>query len=242
VSEKHIGYFRLVEACDGPGCPVCGYLEDDSRRQLTTLFQEHVTDVATRRQLRESWGLCNWHTWMVLDTRPTASSVAIVYADLLRVCRQRVEARDTRRSGLLARLRSRLRGAAMNDPASDYRGRPRCPLCTQLRATEAHCLDAVLHHADDPTFESAYQRSAGLCIPHLLGVVERGSGTSSVEAIVQRTLSKWQALRGDLERFVAKHEYRSTEPISREETRAYELALEVLAGRRTLFGSDMRRG
>jgi hypothetical protein len=100
----------------------------------------------------------------------------------------------------------------------------------------------VLRHADDPAFEAAYQRSAGLCIPHLLGLVERRSDTARAEAIVQRTLSKWQALRGDLERFVAKHEYRSTEPISREETRAYELALEVLAGRRTLFGSDMRRG
>ena len=243
MTEKYIAYFRLVDACDGPGCPVCSYLEADSRRQLSILFDAHVTDVATRQRLRASWGLCNWHTWMVHDTRATATGVAIVSEDLLRVCQQRMAARAGPRGRPLARLLGWLRsprGQASPRPVVEYRARPRCALCAQLRLTEAHCLDAVLRFVHDPDFDRAYRRSAGLCVPHLLGAVERGSG-AGVATIVERTLAKWQTLRDNLERFVAKHEYRSAETISPEETRSHELALEILAGRRGLFGNHMHR-
>jgi hypothetical protein len=232
VPGKSIGYFRLVEACDRAGCPVCAYLDEDSRRQILTLFDEHVTDVATRRRLRDAWGLCNWHTWLALDTRATATGVAIVYEDLLRVCHDRFQAASDapadRRPGFLTRARRRLGGlvgrrpppAARARAVAAYRERPRCTVCTTLRTTEAQCLDTVVDFADDPELERAYDRSAGLCVPHLVAATERGPATPGVETLVRRTLSKWQGLRGALEQFVAKHEYRNTTPFTAEEARA----------------------
>src|SRR5207249_994859 len=133
---------------------------EESRRQVRTLFDERVTDVTTRRQLRESWGLCNWHTWIAVDTRPTASGIAILYEDLLRVCHERVRDRRDRRPGPMTRLRAWLRGFAVQAPAgpvssvvADYGARPRCALCAQLRISEAHCLDALLRFAEDPELD-----------------------------------------------------------------------------------------
>lgn len=240
MTGKSIGYFRLVEACDGPGCPVCAYLDADSRRQLTTLFEEHVTDVATRRKLRASNGLCNWHTWMALEVRPAVTGVAIVYEDLLRVCHERVRAAGDRRQGRLARLRSWVRDTVGRARRANPAQRDRCAVCVQLRTAEAHCLEAVLRFADDSEFERAYRRSGGLCLPHLLDVAARGAATPGVETIVRRTLATWQAVRGDLRRFVAKHEYRNTEPIGGDEARAYQRAFEILAGGRNIFGNDLR--
>lgn len=252
MTEKYIGYFRLLEACDRPGCPVCAYLDDVSRRQITTLFDEHVTDVTTRQHLRASWGLCSWHAWQALDARATATGVAIVYEDLLRVCHERlahrgIAAEGPRHSGRAGRLRAWLRaifGKApprfMRGAVAAYRDRPRCALCADLRLTEAHCLDALIHFADDPQFSKAYERSAGLCLPHLVAVMERGSCARSLQTIVQRTLAKWQDLRSDLEKFVTKHEYRSSSPFSDVERRSTHLALELLAGRRNILGNDMR--
>jgi hypothetical protein len=257
VSEKYIGFFRLLEACEGPGCPVCAYLEEATRRQVHTLFDEHVTDVTTRQRLRASWGLCNWHAWLAIDTRATASGVAILCEDLLRVCHARLashhDPRPAKRPGLVTRVRSWLQAIAERAPlgraparlfsraVAEYRERPRCTLCAQLSDTEAQCLDSVLHFAEDPQFGAAYQRSAGLCVPHLVAAMERGSG-AGLETIVSRTLAKWQALRSDLAHFVSKHEYRSSSPITEAESRSYHLALELLAGRRNVFGNDMRRG
>lgn len=234
---------------------MCACLEGESRRHLSALFYEHVTDVTTRRRFRDSWGLCNWHTWMIVDTRPSATGVAILYEDLLRVCHERLAAarergsrdepaRDARPRGLLARvgssltrLVSRLRATGRGAASP----RVECPLCAQLRLSEAHGLETVLQFAEDPEFARAYERSSGLCIPHLLGVMDRGADSPGLAPIVRQTLAKWQTLRSDLANFVAKHEYRSASPISAEEIRACERALHILAGARNLFGNDMRR-
>ena len=57
-------YFKLFDRLDGPGCPICGIVIDDSRAYLDSVLYERVTDVPTREGLRESFGLCNPHTWL----------------------------------------------------------------------------------------------------------------------------------------------------------------------------------
>jgi hypothetical protein len=49
-------------------------------------------------------------------------------------------------------------------------------------------------------------------------------------------------LRGALARFIAKQDYRSAEPPTAEEAEAWREALEHVAGRPGLFGSDLARG
>jgi hypothetical protein len=259
VTGKYIGFFRLVEACTGSGCPVCACLDDEARRQVTALFDEHVTDVTTRRRLRDAWGLCNWHTSLVVETRATATGVAIVAEDLLRVCLARVESHGgggrvtggampparprgiaTRVGAWLGRLVGRVSRHTPPAAVAAYRARPRCPLCTELRASETHCLDEILRFADDPQFTRAYERSSGLCLPHLVALLDRDAAPQARETMLARTLAKWQALRADLTTFVSKHEYRSASAITESESRSYTLALELLAGRRPLFGSDLR--
>lgn len=249
VTEKFIGYFRLVDACDRDGCPVCRCLEEDGRRELESLLYEHVTDAETRRRLRESWGFCSWHTWMLLDTGTAATGGAILYEDLLRVCHDRIQHSGDWMPHAFVRLLSWLRGVISGAPAriqtrlvDEYRERRCCPVCASLRLAEARYLDAVVDFADDLQFSRAYQCSDGLCLPHLLAGVERSPGTPGARSVLRRTLSKWHALRGDLVRFVSKHEYRNTEPISAEEATSYRRAFEVVAGRPSVFGNDLRRG
>ena len=83
MTEKFIGYFRLIDACRERGCPLCRCLAAESRRYLEALLHEQVTDVDTRRRIRLSWGFCNWHTWMLADVAGSAFGSAIVYEDLL---------------------------------------------------------------------------------------------------------------------------------------------------------------
>jgi hypothetical protein len=249
MTEKFIGYFQLVEACDQPGCPVCRCLEEDSRRELRTLLYEQVTDPETRRRLRESWGFCNWHTWMLLDAESVATGAAILYEDLLRVCRNRIERLRDRPPRAFVRLFSWLAGVVEQAPArilprvvEHYRERARCPICARLRFTEAHYTTTLVEFADDAQFDRAYQQSAGLCLPHLLHALELGRGAAGLARILDRTLGKWESLRHDLERFVAKNEYRNTAPITAAEADSYHRAFEVMAGRRGLFGTDLHRG
>jgi len=75
MSDKFIGFHRLIEACDEAGCPACRCLDADTHRYLTAFLYEHVTDPVSRSRLRASWGLCNWHAWMLRATADPASGV-----------------------------------------------------------------------------------------------------------------------------------------------------------------------
>jgi len=88
---KFIGFFRLVDACGQPGCPVCRCLVADARQYLERLLYEQVTDPVVRRQLYASWGFCNWHAWLVRETPDPAFGSAILSDDLLRLAIQRFD-------------------------------------------------------------------------------------------------------------------------------------------------------
>src|SRR3989441_3067414 len=67
MSEKFIGYFRLLDACAQRGCPACRCVRESGRLHLDALIYEQVTDADTRRRLRASWGFCNMHAWRLLE-------------------------------------------------------------------------------------------------------------------------------------------------------------------------------
>src|SRR3989442_15899539 len=67
MSEKFIGYFRLLDACAQRGCPACRCVRESGRLPLDALIYEQVTDADTRRRLRASWAFCNMHAWRLLE-------------------------------------------------------------------------------------------------------------------------------------------------------------------------------
>lgn len=249
MTDKFIGYFRLVVACEQSGCPVCACIEDDSRRALDTLLYEHITDPEARRELRAARGFCNWHAWSLLEAETAATGAAILYEDLVRECRHRVErlADSAPRRSLRSWL-ARLYPLVGRSPLStagrmveEFLERPRCPVCIRLDTAEQAYADAIVDFADDPQFSLAYQRSTGLCVQHLLFTFGRSEAPAAIATVVRMTIARWDEVRGNLTRFVAKHEYRNTEPITEEEAASYRLATEIVSGRRDVFTNDMRR-
>lgn len=246
MTDKFIGYFRLVEACGTSGCPVCRCLADDGRRHLDALLYEQVNDVDTRRRLRAAWGLCNWHTWMLRTVAPAATGSAMLYADLMRAAARCVDRLRDRRSPPLVRLRDWLRRFGGDGPAAfrlrlidRYGGRARCPACIGAREAEARYIDAVIDFVDDPQFAQAYARSSGLCVPHVVLTIARRPGTQGLQRLLDQTVGKWETLRIRLDDFVRKHEYRNTEPISGSEAEACTTVLEMVGGGPGVFGNDL---
>jgi hypothetical protein len=131
TEERFIGYFRLIDACDASGCPVCRCVVRESRSHLDALLYEQVTEPDTRRAIRASWGFCNWHTWMLREIEQSIFGSAIIYEDLVRLALKRTQHLSDRmarpaRSGWLAALLGRRRARA---PVDSYRQRAVCPAC-----------------------------------------------------------------------------------------------------------------
>jgi hypothetical protein len=233
-SDKFIGFFRLLDACDKPGCPVCRCLQFDAEQYLEALLYEQVNDPDTQRRLYAPWGFCNWHAWMLRETPDPTFGSSIIYADLLRLAIDRLERRSLRRvirpQGRFAWLRRLLARRRSPAPVELYGRRASCPACQVVAESETRYLQAAMQFVDDPQLDYARARSQGLCVPHVIRALELGAGSPRADRLIAQTLPKWAELRRDLLGFVTKHDYRNTKPFTEAEGTAYLRAFETLAG------------
>ena len=239
--ERAIGFFRLVEACAHPGCPVCRCVIRDSRSYLDALLYEQVTDPDTRRVIRASWGFCNWHTWMLLDIEHAIFGSALIYEELVKLALSRTErlgerAERTRPRGWLSTLLGRRRRFSS---VEGYRGRAECPACAAAADAERRYLTTLVTFIDDGDLAAAYTQSDGLCVPHLFAVLEHDGERGKARVLVDRTREKWARLGQDLSSFVSKHDYQNHEPYTQAEAASYARAFEMLAGAKSVFGNDL---
>lgn len=239
--ERFVGFFRLVEACAHPGCPVCRCVTRDSRSYLDALLYEQVTDPDTRRAIRASWGFCNWHTWMLLEVEHAIFGSALIYEELVKLALSRTErlgerAERPRPRGWLSTL---LGGRRRASSVEGYRGRAECPACAAAADTERRYLATVVTFIDDGDLAAAYAQSDGLCVPHLFAVLEHDGDRREARVLVDRTREKWVRLGQEISSFVSKHDYRNHEPYTQAEAASYARAFEMLAGAKSVFGNDL---
>jgi hypothetical protein len=240
VTDKFFGFFRLLDACVQSGCPVCRLVEDDGRRYLDALVYEQVNDPDTRRRIRGAWGFCNWHTWMLAETPNAPSGAAILYEDLVRSALDRLRRlRDRPVMFHVRRLRRMFALRRRPTIVELHRRRSACPACASGVEGERRYLSTLTLFVDDPQLAGAYAKSDGLCVPHQLAAVDLSPGTAELARLLDLTIRKWDALRGDLEGFIGKHDYRNRVPFTEAEASSYRRAFEVVAGRRGVWGSRM---
>ncbi|MBI1847362.1 MAG: hypothetical protein HY294_01000 [Candidatus Rokubacteria bacterium] len=239
--ERFIGYFRLVEACAEPGCPVCRCVTHESRSYLDSLLYEQVTDPGTRRVIRAAWGFCNWHTWLLLEIGSSRFGAAIIYDDLVRLALSRTERLAARAGQSRGRrwLRALFGGARRPGVMDLYRARAACPACVHAADSERRYLDTIVKFIDDGDLQAGYARSDGLCVPHLFAALEGNPERHEARMLVDRTRAKWAGIGRDIGSFVAKHDYRNREPYTAEETASYTRAFEMFAGAKSVFGNDV---
>lgn len=240
--ERFVGYVRLVDACRDPGCPVCRLVTQDSRRHLTAILYEQVTDPATRRRLRGSWGFCGWHAWMLLEIENAPSGAAIIYEDLIRAVIDRLRrlASRSRRAPFVSLLPwLEPRSAPGRAPSNLYRRRELCPVCESTAAAEQGYLQTLARCIREPDVRLAYAGSDGLCAPHAVGAVELVREGVELRDLLELTLEKWARVRDDLESFIREHDYRNTQPYTDADATSYTRAFELLAGARGVFGNDL---
>ncbi|MYE14361.1 MAG: hypothetical protein F4X99_22435 [Gammaproteobacteria bacterium] len=231
-------YFKLFDRLDGPGCPICGIVIDDSRAYLDSVLYERVTDVPTREGLRESFGFCNPHTWLLRDV-PASSApdlgFAIIARDLLSRFRNTADAPPV--TGWRA-LRSWLARAGSGLRARLKRAT--CPACVVAGRSESVHLRQLLELLGDEAFAEKYRGSSGICIPHFLAAEETHAGHQRIAELREIQIRAAQTLHDTLDRFTEKHDHRAREEITPAEARAWTEAMEFLGGKRGVFDGEMR--
>ena len=186
------GYFDLVEACAQPGCPICRLLDRDVSRYLDTLLYEHPTDRITQRELRASLGLCHHHVWM-LPRYNNALATAVLYNavidEMLRISAETPPDRSQRR----------LMSSADNALAAALEPDQPCPACRLRESSEQIYEDVLGTYIGDARLRSAFEQSAGLCLPHFRAALRAAPDTERARLIADVQRQRWISLKGELE-------------------------------------------
>ncbi len=114
-----------------------------------------------------------------------------------------------------------------------------CPACDALRDRADDYVRALL----DPAVRGGLETGPGLpCRPHLRRARTLSADEARRGALARALAPRLSRLQADLAGFIAKQDYRASAPPSASEAQALGDALEHLAGRAGLFGSDLARG
>lgn len=210
VSNKHIAYYRILEAFDAPGCPICRLLEQDARSSIKWTLYEHVNDSDIRQELVASRGYCKEHSDLLIELGHPLG-VAIIYRDII--------------DAATADLQS---GAVLRRNRRGSKSRSQCPICKSVKGYLDRCLGTLTDNYGDDEMRSRLLSCRDLCIPHVELLLDRLPPNAQQE-LRQAALSHLGELKAELSEIIRKSDYRCEEPWG-EEGNAWTRAVKRLSG------------
>ena len=186
MPRKHIAYYRVLEAFDQPGCPICSLMDQSVRQRMGAMLYEQVNDPGTRRKLIESRGFCNVHSSLLLELGHPLG-VAIIYRDIVDSV-----------SGELNSGKSR-------------RNRAKCLGCVWAENDEKQYLSVLAEHFGEEEMRSRILGSRSLCLPHSIKLLDLLPLNQQSE-FRQAMLSHLAELKAELSEIVRKSDYQCSEP------------------------------
>lgn len=180
---------ELRAAMERPGCPVCRSALRREERYLVSLLHENVNDPSVRRRLLDALGFCPRHLWLMTRIERALAGDSAGSTILLEAFLDEWE----------RRVREHL--SAGPDRAASTRLDPGagCRACSTVRDGSRLELREVVRLIDGGSAELArdYERSDGLCIPHVAELLRETAGPTR-DAMVARARRTADELRAQL--------------------------------------------
>src|ERR1043166_6736560 len=84
--------YKLLEACQEPGCPICRLEQQGVERYLDNQFYENVNSPKSRERLNASLGFCHEHAWLAVNHRlGDALGFSIIYRGVIHTILDRLQ-------------------------------------------------------------------------------------------------------------------------------------------------------
>ncbi|MCL4250388.1 MAG: hypothetical protein KJ065_19715 [Anaerolineae bacterium] len=199
-------YVDLLERFSRRGCAICGLLLHDENRYIDSLLYEFANDAGIHKVFRRGRGFCNHHSWLLAHQYGYSLGVSILFEAALDAVLEILESENS--PFQLSRLETVVSGwfGAKGDTRLAGKLEPEipCPACVSLCKSEALYIETFAEYWSDTTFQSAYEQSQGLCLPHFRDVLRLMSAPKERAQLAKIQRAKWEALKGELELFQAK--------------------------------------
>jgi len=223
--EKHIAFFSVLEAlANSPGCALCELELSDLGRHLRGLLHENVNAPRIRADLARSKGYCNRHGQMLLRFKDGLGT-AILYQDQVE---QALEFLDSLAPAAALKAKLKTAGGA-------WKRHPDCSACRFQEQVRKLYIQVLIEGLADDRMRAAFENSAGLCMPHLLQVLQASGSRPLSKRLIEIEREKFSKLMEQLREYRRKHDYRYSGETFGSEADSWRRAVEMIAGKGGLF-------
>ena len=238
---KWIDYFELLDALRASGCPLCNHIKELSYKFLDNLYYERVLDGGTRVGLIKAKGFCNWHAWMSTEIRHSDSGIAIIYKQLLDIEIEKLSKWTRARGTSNMKLKLKNWKKFLNAMLSSWSNKALCPICEAVQEHERMDEGVLLDFIDEEEFSHEFEKSSGICIRHLVRIMETFGEHPNLPQLIERQLQKYKFLSYELGEYDRKRAYQFSNEPKGSETDSWKRVIEQFVGKREVFGNKMDR-
>lgn len=207
-------YQELIAACEQPGCPICRMEQTTVEKALKSLLFELTNDVRLRERLRTSFGFCREHARILFaHGKQDALGVSIIYHDVITNILRNLpnpsqsESRGGKIKGMIQRLPRGL-GEGVSAAIRALTPQQRCLLCYHEEETCQAAIKVLTKLLKDEQFQRVFEKSEGLCLPHLRMAFEVVPDAQSFAILLAISRKQMEALDAELAEFIRKNDYR----------------------------------
>lgn len=205
-TDKHLNYFKLIEAFNETECPICKRNYEISYNYVDNLLYENVNDGVVRKQLGNSLGFCKEH-WQLLLKIGDSLGTAIIYNDLL----------------------NDFKNILGKGNFNKYFNRNSCPVCDLIEEQTNNNLKIFLTYSEDSEFRKEFEQTKGLCAYHLIKLLITSEKREQCEYYISFHQKKIEKIQKELSELIRKNDYRfEKENITSEEAQSWIKALKFL--------------
>jgi hypothetical protein len=216
--EKHTSYFNMLDALrDATRCPLCLMEAKALHSYFDSVLYENVNDPNVRAALGRSKGYCCRHAEKLVAFRDGLGT-AMLYQDVVRDLHGSLGALG--KGGKVVRSRYRV----WVDHAD-------CPACRVQQEARARYAGTLLDGLSQDELRAAFESCPGLCVPHLLFILDGIAGQETRSYLVRIHQAKYGALLRELEEFCRKHNYVHKNERMGKEGDSWERAVRMIVGR-----------
>lgn len=228
MSNDHTLIYEVRAALEGPGCAICQLSQRTLQRYLSALANEGVTDRQQRDRIRASYGFCAAHGRMVRSGRDALGS-AIIHRDMVNNLSKALAAEVPKSASAGLRIRRVLRPGEPDDsrPLPTSLG---CVACEQVRESEQRYASALIAAMAEEQTCALFERSVGLCVPHLRLALRCAPDSATHTALRVRQGVIWQRLLDELDEFIRKQDHRFRHEPSGGEADSWRRAIDLVSG------------
>ena len=149
MKEKHLTYFKILDAFSTKECPLCFLINETVKKYFDDLLYEKVNDPGFRKRFCKDYGFCRFHSYKFLSYHD-GLAVALTHRDLL------IE--------LIGALKKR---KVKSQPVE----KKECLICTLAKEAQERYISTFINFLAEEEFRNRFLLSEGFCVPHLKRVL-----------------------------------------------------------------------